>query len=460
MSGHVRSARHEMDMCNGPILRKMLVFALPLMLSSILQLLFNAADVIVVGRFAGDNSLAAVGCTGNLVTLLTNLFMGLSIGANVLTSRYFGAKQDKNLRETVHTAVALSLISGLLLTVIGQIVARPLLEVLQTPAEVIDLAELYLRVYFIGMTAMMVYNFGAAILRAVGDTRRPMYYLALAGVINVVLNLFFVIVLKMDVAGVATATVVSQCVSAILVLRCLIKGEGALQLNVRELRVEPVKFRMILQIGIPASLQSLMFSISNLSIQSSLNSFGATAVAGNSAAASVDGFLYVSMNAFYQATISFTGQNMGAGRYERINRIMYTALGCVIAVGVVMGNVMLYFGEDLLGLYTTSPEVIQAGINRSRVMMTTYFLCGMQEVIVGSMRGMGYSVMPMIVSIVGICGLRIIYLATLFQWEPLHNLMSLYLTYPISWTITFVVLLGCFIHVRRQMDQKLKMLKK
>lgn len=451
---------YEIDMCSGAILPKLLQFCMPLMFSSILQLLFNAADIIVVGRFAGDNSLAAVGCTGNLVTLLTNLFMGLSIGANVLTSRYFGAKQDKNLRETVHTAVALSLISGLLLTVIGQIVARPLLEVLQTPAEVIDLAELYLRVYFIGMTAMMVYNFGAAILRAVGDTRRPMYYLALAGVINVVLNLFFVIVLKMDVAGVATATVVSQCVSAILVLRCLIKGEGALQLNVRELRVEPVKFRMILQIGIPASLQSLMFSISNLSIQSSLNSFGATAVAGNSAAASVDGFLYVSMNAFYQATISFTGQNMGAGRYERINRIMYTALGCVIAVGVVMGNVMLYFGEDLLGLYTTSPEVIQSGINRSRVMMTTYFLCGMQEVIVGSMRGMGYSVMPMIVSIVGICGLRIIYLATLFQWEPLHNLMSLYLTYPISWMITFVVLLGCFIHVRRQMDQKLKMLKK
>ncbi len=460
MSGHVRGAKHEMDMCNGPILSKMLVFALPLMLSSILQLLFNAADVIVVGRFAGDNSLAAVGSTGNLVTLLTNLFMGLSIGANVLTSRYFGAKQEKDLRETVHTAITLSLISGVLLTVLGQIAARPMLELMQTPAEVIDLAELYLRIYFVGMTAMMVYNFGAAILRAVGDTKRPMYYLALAGVINVVLNLIFVIVLKMDVAGVATATVVSQCVSAVLVLRCLIKSEGAMQLKVKELRVEPVKFRMILQIGIPASLQSLMFSISNITIQSSLNTFGATAAAGNSAAASVDGFLYVSMNAFYQATISFTGQNMGAGRYERINRIMYTALGCVIAVGLVMGNVMLYFGENLLSLYTNSAEVVVAGMNRCRVMMTTYFLCGMQEVIVGSMRGMGYSVMPMIVSIVGICGLRILYLATLFQWEPLHNLMSLYLTYPISWVITFVTLLFCFIHVRWKMDQKLKQLKK
>lgn len=456
MSGHVRSAKHEMDMCNGPILRKMLVFSLPLMFSSILQLLFNAADVIVVGRFAGDHSLAAVGSTGTLVTMLTNLFMGLSIGGNVLTSRYFGAKQEKDLRETVHTAVALSLISGVLLTIVGQLVARPVLELLKTPAEVIDLAELYLRIYFIGMTAMMVYNFGAAILRAVGDTKRPMYYLALAGVINVVLNLFFVIVLKMDVAGVSTATVISQCVSAVLVLRCLLKGEGAMKLNLRELRVDPVKFRMILQIGIPASLQSLMFSISNMSIQSSLNTFGATAVAGNSAAASVDGFLYVSMNAFYQATISFTGQNVGAGRHERINRIMYTALGCVIAVGILMGNVMLLFGEDLLGLYTTSADVIEAGMERSRVMMTTYFLCGMQEVVVGSLRGMGYSMMPMIVSVVGICGLRIVYLATLFQWEPLHNLTSLYMTYPVSWIITFIALIVGFIYVRRRMGQKLQ----
>jgi len=458
MSGNVRSAKHEMDMCNGPILRKMLIFALPLMFSSILQLLFNAADVIVVGRYAGDHSLAAVGSTGTLVTMLTNLFMGLSIGGNVLASRFFGAKQEKDLRETVHTAVALSLISGVLLTIVGQFVARPALEWLKTPEEVIDLAELYLRIYFIGMTAMMLYNFGAAILRAVGDTKRPMYYLALAGVINVVLNLFFVIVLRMDVAGVATATVISQCVSAVLVLRCLLKGEGAMKLELKELRVDPVKFRMILQIGIPASMQSLMFSISNLLIQSSLNSFGAIAVAGNSAAASVDGFLYVSMNAFYQATISFTGQNMGAGRYDRINRIMYTALGCSIGVSVLMGSVMLLFGEELLGLYTTSAEVVEAGMNRCRVMMTTYFLCGMQEVVVGSLRGMGYSIMPMIVSVLGICVLRIIYLTTLFRWEPLHNLMSLYLTYPISWIITFVVLVCCFIHVRKKMNERLNAL--
>lgn len=458
MPGQVKSKKHEMDMCNGPILTKMLVFALPLMFSSILQLLFNAADVIVVGRFAGDHSLAAVGSTGNLVTLLTNLFMGLSIGANVLASRYFGAGQKDDLRETVHTAITLSLISGVVLTVLGQIVARPMLEMMQTPSEVIDLAELYLRIYFLGMTAMMMYNFGAAILRAVGDTKRPMYYLALAGVINVVLNLFLVIVVKMDVAGVAIATVASQCTSAFLVFRCLMKSEGPLKLEMKELRVEPVKFRMILQIGIPASLQSMMFSISNLSIQSSLNSFGATAVAGNSAAASVDGFLYVSMNAFYQATISFVGQNMGAGRYERINRITFTALGCVTAVGVIMGHSMLLFGENLLGLYTTSADVVAAGMNRLGVMLSIYFLCGMQEVVVGALRGMGSSMMPMIISVVGICGLRIVYLATLFQLEPLHNLTSLYLTYPISWIVTFIALICGFIYVRKKMDQKLKRL--
>ena len=449
-----RKKSYEIDMCSGPILGKMLRFALPLMFSSILQLMFNAADVIVVGRFAGDNSLAAVGSTGNLVNLLTNFFMGLSIGGNVLASRFYGAKQEKDLRETVHTAVTLSAISGLAMTVIGQICARPMLILLNTPAEVLDLALLYLRIYFLGMTATMVYNFGSAILRAVGDTKRPMYFLSIAGVVNVVLNLFFVIVLKMDVAGVATATVISQCISAILIVRCLMTSDGSIRLELSGLKIEPAKFKMIFRIGVPASLQGIMFSISNVTIQSSLNSFGAVAVAGNSAAGSIDGFLYASMNAFYQAVLSFTSQNMGAGRYDRINRILYTGLGCSVSIGIILGNLAVYFGEPLLGLYSTSAVVVAAGLNRMQVMTRTYFLCGMQEAVVGVMRGMGYSILPMIVSLIGICGLRIVYIATLFQMEQFHTLQSLYLTYPISWLITFFAHFGCYRMIRKAIDEK------
>ena len=444
---------YEIDMCNGAILPKMLQFAFPLMLSGILQLMFNAADVIVVGRFAGDNALAAVGSTGQLVNLLVKSFIGLSVGGNVLASRYCGARQDEDLRRTVHTSIALSLFSGAVLTVMGLVLMKPLLRMINVPEEIFDQAAVYLRIYFVGITAMMVYNFGSALLRAVGDTKRPMYYLTISGVINVVLNLFFVIGFHMDVAGVALATTISQCVSAVLVVRCLIKAEGSLKLDMKALKVDPQIFRMILSIGIPASVQGILFSIANLSIQSSINSFGTEAVAGNSAASSIEGFILTAMNAFYQTVLSFTGQNLGAGKRDRANKVLYLGMGCTAVVGLVLGYGSVWFGEELLGLYTTGTTVITMGMYRLSVMGSTYFIGGLQETVVGALRGMGYGVLPTVVSLVGICGLRLLYLNTLFQMEEFHNLHSLYFTYPLSWGVTLVVLLVMYFIVRRKLKK-------
>lgn len=451
--------KYEMDMCNGPILKKMLVFTLPLMLSSILQLLFNAADIIVVGNFAGDNSLAAVGSTSSLINLLTNLFIGLSVGANVLVARYFGAKQKKDLSETIHTAMTISVISGIFLTIIGIIGAPVILKLMKTPDNVLDLAVLYLRVYFIGMTAMMVYNFGAAILRAKGDTKRPMYFLVLAGIINVLLNLFFVIVFNMDVAGVALATTISQCISAGLVVLCLVKADDDIKLDLRKLRINGGKLKKILQIGLPAGFQGTLFSLANVVIQSSINSFGDIVVTGSSAAANIEGFVYVAMNSFYQATISFTSQNVGAGRYDRVNRILYTALGCVTVVGVVLGNLAHIFGEQLLNLYTNNPKAIEQGMIRLAYICTVYALCGLMDVMVGSLRGLGYSIVPMIVSLIGACGFRIVFLATIFKMEEFHHIETVYLTYPISWIMTFSAHVVSFIIIKKKINRKLQLQK-
>lgn len=441
---------YEIDMCNGPILGKMLLFAVPLMCSSVLQLLFNAADVIVVGRFAGDAALAAVGSNSALINLLTNLFIGLSVGVNVLVSRYYGAKQGKDIEETVHTAMLMSILSGGLILLAGCLGARQILGWMKTPEDVLPLSTLYLRIYFLGMISSMVYNFGSAILRAVGDTKRPLYYLASAGVVNVLLNLFFVIVCRLSVAGVAIATVISETISAILVLRCMMKEEGFIRLDLRRLRICGEKLRKILQIGLPASIQSMVFSFSNVIIQASVNSFGAVAVAGNSAAASIEGFVYVAMNAFYQASISFTGQNVGAGKYERINKILALAEGCVICVGLALGTAAVCFGPQLLGIYTTSPRVVEAGMDRLSIIARTYALCGVMEVIVGSLRGMGCSVIPMISSLIGACGLRLLWIFTFFRMEPFHTLTSLYLTYPVSWIVTSIAHVICFCVVRRK----------
>lgn len=448
-----KHASYEIDMCSGSILKKMLLFTIPLMCSSILQLLFNAADIVVVGRFAGDNSLAAVGSTSAIVNLLVNVFVGLSVGVNVLVAKYYGAKQDKDLHETVHTSILLSIISGLILTVLGIVCAKQLLHLMQTPDEILDLAAVYLKVYFFGMVAMMVYNFGSAILRAVGDTQRPLYYLLVAGVINVVLNLVFVIVFKMDVAGVALATTISQCVSAFLVLRCLIKEKGSIRVELKRLKIYKSKFTRILKIGLPAGLQGTIFSIANVVMQSSINSFGAIVVAGGSAASNIENFVYVSMNAFHQAAISFTSQNLGAGKYERINKILYTSLGCVTVVGLVLGNLIALFGHQLSSIYSSNPAVIQESVNRLLILCIPYFMCGMMDVMVGMLRGIGCSIMPMIVSLVGVCGLRLLGIATVFQMERFHTISTVYVLYPITWFITFVVHTICFVRVQKKLKK-------
>lgn len=446
--------KYQMDMCSGSIFRKMLLFALPLMCSSILQLLFNAADIVVVGRFAGDNALAAVGSTSSLINLLTNLFVGLSIGTNVLTAQYFGAKKEQDLKETVHTSMLLSVYSGIILTIIGIVAAVKILEWMQAPKEVLDLAALYLRIYFVGMTSTMVYNFGSAILRAVGDTKRPLYYLLGAGIVNVILNLIFVIVFKMGVAGVAAATVISQTISAALVVRCLMKETSGIQLILTELKIHKDKFTRIVRIGLPAGFQGMVFSLSNVVIQSAINSFGAIVVAGNSAASNIEGFVYMAMNAFYQSAISFTSQNYGAKQLKRINRILIAGELYVIATGLVLGNLAVFFGETLLGIYSTTPEVIEAGMVRLKLIGTTYALCGIMDVLVGVLRGIGYSVMPMIVSLIGACGLRLLWIATVFQIPQFHTPKVIYTSYPITWTITFSVHFICFLWARHRLAKQ------
>ena len=444
----------EIDMVRGPVLKKMLMFSLPLMCSSILQLLFNAADIIVVGRFAGDNSLAAVGSNTSLITLMTNLFIGLSIGANVTVAKYYGARRERELKDTVHTAMMLSMISGVLLTVLGIVGARQVLIWMKAPEEVMNLAAVYLRVYFLGMTGTMVYNFGSAILRAVGDTRRPLYYLAFSGVVNVALNLFFVIVMKMDVAGVGIATAISQWISAVLIFRCLMKVDSGIRVVPKALRIHKDKLLAIFRIGLPAGVQGVIFSLTNVLIQASVNSFGAVIVAGNSAAANLEGFIYFAMNAFYQATISFTSQNVGARRIKRIDKVLTRGELCVVAVGLLLGLLTVALGRTLLGIYSTNDAVIDAGMERLRIIAMTYALCGAMDVMVGSLRGMGCSVTPMLVSLVGVCGIRIIWLATVFQIPEFHTINMLFLTYPVTWALTLAAHVVTFLIVRKRLREQ------
>lgn len=449
-----KTKQYEMDMCSGPILRKMLMFALPLMLSSILQLLFNAADIVVVGKFAGDNSLAAVGSNTALINLLTNLFIGLSIGANVVAARHYGAKAWDDLRRTVHTAMLLSMLSGALLLVLGVIGAEQMLIWMQTPEEVLPLATVYLRIYFLGMISTMVYNFGSALLRAVGDTKRPLYFLLCAGIINVILNLLFVIGFQMDVMGVAIATVISETVSALLVLRCLVKEKGGIHLELRAMRIDRKKMLQILRIGLPAGFQGVVFALSNVVIQSSVNIFGNIVIAGNSAAANLEGFVYMAMNAFYQTTLSFVSQNYGAGEQKRINRIVLLGEACVIVTGTLLGNMVVFFGNDLLQIYSNNPEVIAAGMVRLHYISMIYALCGIMDVMVGALRGIGYSIMPMIVSIVGVCVLRLIWLATVFQIPEFHKIETVYLSYPVTWILTSLVYIVFFVWIRIRSARK------
>ena len=441
----------SIDMTTGAILPKLLKLSLPLMLSSVLQLLFNAADIIVVGNFAGDNSLAAVGSTSSLVNLMTNLFLGLSTGANVLASHYMGAGDGERVSRTVHTSMLLSVISGLFLTAVGCLFADDLLALMQTPPEVLELSALYLRIYFAGMTAMLVYNLGSSILRAKGDTKRPLLYLTLSGAVNVILNLIFVILFKMDVAGVALATVISQCMSAFLIIRCLARETDSFRLELRKLRLDGATVGKMLKIGVPAGFQGVLFSLSNVVIQSSVNSFGAIVMAGSAAAASIEGFIWVSMNAFSQGALTFTGANIGAGRYSRVNRIAVISCSCAAAAGIILGNLAYLFGTPLLSIYDTRPEVIEAGLVRMSIVCTMYCTCGLMDCIVGSIRGMEYAVTPTVVSLLGACGLRLLWIFTGFQLPEFHTEFWLFMSYPASWIITFLAHLVCYFFMRRKL---------
>ncbi len=443
---------YEIDMVNGPLLGKIIKFAIPLMLSGILQLFFNAADIVVVGRFAGSTAMAAVGSTGSLINLIVNVFMGLSVGTNVLVARYYGARDYKNLEETVHTSVFASIVCGCILIFVGIFLAKPMLTLMGSPEDVIDQATLYVRIYFGGMPAMMLYNFGAAILRSVGDTKRPLYFLTISGVLNVGLNLILVIVFDMGVAGVGIATVVSQCLAAVLVLICLVKSDAPYRVELKKLHIYKSKLLEMIRIGLPAGMQGTVFSISNVLIQSSINSFGSVVMAGSTAAGNIEGFVYTAMNSFYQTSLSFTGQNMGAKKYDRVSKIMRLCVMCVTVVGIVLGGLCTLCGETLLSIYTSDPEVVAYGMERMLLVCLPYFLCGIMDTLVGSMRGMGYSILPMIVSLAGACGLRVVWILTVFAADP--TLPTLFVSYPISWAVTALTHFVCYLVAYNKLKKK------
>lgn len=452
----MREKTNEIDMTSGPLIPKILAFSIPLMLSGILQLLFNAADIIVVGQFTSAQAMAAVGSTSSLNNLIVNIFVGLSIGSNVLMARFYGAHNQEGTHTLVHTSILLSLIAGLFLVVLGVALANPLLTLMGTPDDVIDQSVLYMRIVFLGMPALLTYDFGAGILRAIGDTKRPLLYLFISGIINVCLNLFFVIVFGMGVAGVAIATVVSQYVSAFLVIRSMMKTSSSYKLRIKDLRMEKDMLLQILRIGLPAGIQSALFNISNVLIQSSINSFGSIAMAGNTAASNIEGFVYTSMNAVYQASINFTSQNVGAHNTKRITPVLLSCLMIVSIVGISLSTIVEVFDSELLGIYSSDPTVISYGISRLHVVCMTYFLCGLMDTACGSIRGLGYSMAPTIVSLTGACGLRILWICTAFQID--RTLFTLYLSYPVSWLVTFIAHMLCYMKFSRNWKRKIEKL--
>ena len=441
-------------MCNGSIMDKLISFSLPLMLSSILQLMFNAVDIIVVGRFDSSQALAAVGSTTALINIFTNLFIGISLGANVLAARYFAAGRDKEMSEAVHTAITLALISGIIMAFVGAGASRLALDLMDTPADVIDQSVTYMRIYFMGMPFFMLYNYGAAVLRAVGDTKRPLLFLALAGMANVVLDLLLVIVIPLGVAGVAIGTVSSQFVSCILVLRCLYKTEGSYQLRFSKLTIKWIYLKRIFQVGIPAGIQSTVINFSNAMLQSSVNSFGSTAMAGYTAANNILGFLYVSVNAVTQACMSFTSQNYSVGKQKRMDRVLIDCIILSAEAAGVLGVGAYVFGSQLLGIYTADAAVIKCGLEILSITTVPYFLCGIMDLIPGALRGMGHSAVPMVLSVIGTVGTRIVWIYGLF---PHHrSLFFLFISYPGSWIATILMQAVCFYFVRKKCIRQLK----
>ena len=447
----MKKNKYEIDMCNGTIMDKLISFSIPLMLSGILQLMFNAVDIVVVGRFSGSQALAAVGSTTALINVFTNLFIGISLGANVLAARYYAAGKTKEMSETVHTAIALALVSGVAMAVIGVVFARGALEIMGTPDDVIAKSTLYMQIYFCGMPFFMMYNYGAAILRAVGDTKRPLIFLIVSGVINAVLNLFLVIVFHLDVAGVGIATVISQLVSCILVLRCLHHTESSYQLHLAKLRIRSVYLKQIFEVGVPAGIQSTVINISNAMLQSSVNSFGSIAMAGYTASNNIFGFLYVSVNSFTQACMSFTSQNYGVKKLKRMDRVLIDCMILSVVVTLILGSSVYIFGPELLHIYSNQADVIKYGMEIFSYTTVTYFLCGLMDLFPGALRGMGYSTVPMILSIIGTVGVRIIWIYGLF---PSHrSLTFLFLSYPVSWIATIIMQVICFWFVRKKIHR-------
>ena len=445
---NTKTSKYEIDMCNGSILDKLVSFSIPLMLSGILQLLFNAVDIIVVGQFTGNEALAAVGSTTALINVFVNLFIGISLGASVLAARFYATGQEKEMSETVHTSITLALISGIAMGIIGVIAAKGALELMDTPDNVLNLSTLYMRIYFMGMPFFMLYNYGAAILRAVGDTKRPLLFLIISGATNVLLNLLLVIQFHLVVAGVAIATVISQCISCILVLRCLYLSDGSYQLRFNKLGMKTRYVKQIFQIGIPAGIQSTIINFSNVLLQSSVNSFGSVAMAGYTAANNILGFLYVSVNSITQACMSFTSQNYGVRKFKRMDKVLLECLGLTVIVALVLGGGSYLFGAELMHIYTKSTKVIECGVDIMLYTTVTYFLCGIMDLLPGALRGMGHSTVPMILSVIGTVGTRIVWIYVIF---PCHRSLDfLFISYPVSWLLTIVMQVICFYFVRKK----------
>ena len=432
------------DMTEGPLFRKILLFSLPLMASSLLQLLYNAADIIIVGRYVGKGALAAVGATGTLIGLIINFFIGLSTGASVCVSNAIGARDDKRVKRFVHTSMALAIVGGIAAMIIGLFVARPVLTLMKTPDSILDDAVLYTKIYFLGVPASLIFNFAAGLLRASGDTKRPLYILSASGIVNVVLNFILVVFCHMGVAGVAIATAVSQCLSTALIVIHMIRLDSNLKYTVKKTRFYKKELFEVVRIGVPSGLTSVMFNLSNMIIQSSINLFGDVVIAGNTAASNIESFIYMSMNTLFQASQTFAGQNYGAGKIKRINKVLVNSLVIVVGIGVGMGALALAFCRPLLNLYAPGQTaVIDAGVNRMMVICATYFLCGIMDVIGGCIRGMRYSFAPMIISMLGACAFRIIWLSTVFKAD--QNTFNIYISYPISWIITTLAYFVCYL---------------
>lgn len=448
-----REKRIRQDLCEGPFLPKIISYTIPIILTSVLQLLFNAADLVVVGQFEGNDDLGAVGATGSLINLLVSLFTGLSIGAGVCVAQGIGAKDDSRVSRAVHTAIPAAFIGGLFLTVIGVTCSGWFLQLMDTPDKVLKLATTYMQIYFGGIVPVLLYNFGAAILRSAGDTKSPLIFLALAGVVNVVLNLFFVAVCHMSVAGVALATVLSQLLSCVLVLRALMRRTDGVKLELKKMHIDMRALGRIVSIGLPAGIQGSLFAISNVTIQSSINSFGEVVLSGSTAASNIEGFVYMAMNAFQQTATTFVGQNSGARKYRNVGRVAILCILCVSVVGMIMGGGCYLLAPQLLPIYLKDGGMaIEYGITRMRYVCLLYFLCGIMDVLSGSLRGMGASLVPMIVTVLGACGLRILWIATVFAQN--RTLEWLFVVFPVSWVVTVSVLIVCFLIVWKRRLKK------